>query len=206
MAGLKPRPPHDVSYVGRGFSPGKRNVESMTENDLLLVGRVARPHGIRGQVIVNPESDFAELRFKVGQALLVGPPEGGIEREIAEVRFHQGRPILAFAGVETMEDAERLAGAELWIPQSALAPLPPGTFYRHDLIGCEVRDSADQVVGRVTAVEGTLDRSYLVVDGDVMLPLVDGICREIDMAARRIIVDPPPGLIDIYRGDRASGN
>jgi 16S rRNA processing protein RimM len=167
--------------------------------DLVLVGRVARPHGIRGHVIVNPETDFPDERFKVGRVLLVGPVDGTVEREILEARFHQGRPILALAGVDTMDAAEVLAGADLWVPQATLEPLPQGTYYRHDLIGCEVRDRSDGLVGRVTAVEGTLDRSYLVIDGDVMLPLVDGICLRVDTAARRIVVDPPEGLIELYR-------
>lgn len=168
-------------------------------DDLLLVGRVARTHGIRGQVIVNPDTDFLEDRFRVGQVLLVGPADRPQEREILDVRFHQGRPIVAFAGIETMNDAETLAGAELWLPESALGPLPEGTFYRHDLIGCEVRDTRDDVLGRVTAVEGTRDRSYLVIDGDVMVPLVGDICLQVDVPARRVVVNPPDGLIELYR-------
>jgi 16S rRNA processing protein RimM len=171
----------------------------MDSDDLVLVGRVARPHGIRGQVVLNPETDFAEDRFKVGQVLLVGPAEQPVARAIEEVRFHQGRPILTLEGVGSIDDAERLAGLDVWVRQDSLAPLPEKTYYRHDLIGCEVRDTADALVGRVTAVEGTIDRSYLVIDGDVMLPLVDGICLEVDMAARRIVVQPPEGLIDLYR-------
>jgi 16S rRNA processing protein RimM len=169
------------------------------DTDIVLVGRVARPHGIRGHVIVNPETDFPDERFKVGHVLLVGPADRTVEREILEVRFHLGRPILALAGVESMDAAESLAGVDLWVPQAKLEPLPRGTYYRHDLVGCEVRDRSDGLVGRVTAVEGTLDRSYLVIDGDVMLPLVDGICLQVDTAARRIVVDPPEGLIELYR-------
>jgi 16S rRNA processing protein RimM len=171
----------------------------MSTDELLLVGRIARPHGIRGQVIVNPETDFPEERFTVGRVLLVGPADRTLEREILAVRFHQGRPILTLDGVQTMDEAEALAGADVWLPQATVDPLPPGTYYRHDLIGCEVRDASDGLVGRVTAVEGTLDRSYLVVDGDVMLPLVDGICLAVDLAARRIVVNPPEGLIELYR-------
>jgi 16S rRNA processing protein RimM len=121
------------------------------DDDLLLVGRVARTHGLRGDVIVNPESDFVKDRFRVGQILLVGPADRAEAREIRDIKFHQGRPIVALAGVETMTDAEALAGAELWLPQAALGPLPEGTFYRHDLVGCEVRDTKDALVGRVTA-------------------------------------------------------
>ena len=171
----------------------------MTTDDLLLVGRVARPHGLRGHVIVNPETDFPDERFTVGQVLLAGPPERTREFEIRDVRFHQGRPILGLAGVESVDLAEALAGLDLWLPAAALSPLPEGTFYRHDLVGCEVRGTDGAVIGHVTAVEGTLDRSYLVIDGDVMIPLVGGICEHVDLPARRVVVNPPPGLIELYR-------
>ena len=123
-------------------------------DDLLLVGRVARAHGNRGQVIVNLETDFPEERFKAGEELLVGPAAEA--REITEVRFHQGRPVIALRGIETINDAEALAGAELKVRASTVPSLPAGTFYRHDLVGCEVRETNGNVVGRVTAVEGSL--------------------------------------------------
>jgi 16S rRNA processing protein RimM len=175
------------------------------DGELLLVGRVARPHGLRGHVIVNPESDFVDDRFRVGQILRVGPEDRAEAREIRDLKFHLGRPIIALAGVETLSDAEALAGAELWLPRAALGPLPDGTFYRHDLVGCEVRDTEDGLVGRVTAVEGTLDRSHLVVDGTVMIPLVEHICVAIDMPARRVIVNPPEGLLELYGRTRGAG-
>ncbi len=167
-------------------------------NDLLLVGRVARAHGNRGQVIVNLATDFPEERFKVGTVLLVGPASDA--REITEVRFHQGRPVIALRGVETMNDAEALAGAELNVHASSVPSLPAGTFYRHDLVGCEVRDTNGGVIGRVRAVDGPLERSRLVIDGDngeVLIPLVANICVSIDVAAQRIVVNPPPGLIEL---------
>jgi 16S rRNA processing protein RimM len=164
---------------------------------LLLVGRIARPHGIRGQVVVNPETDFMEERFKAGQVLKIGPPERARDYAILEVRFHQGRPIVRLEGIETMNDAEPLAGADIWLPETAVEPLPDRTFYRHDLIGCAVQDTRGTVLGRVTAVEGTLDRSYLVIERYIMIPLVDGICVAVDLAARRVTVDPPEGLLDL---------
>jgi 16S rRNA processing protein RimM len=167
--------------------------------ELLLVGRVARAHGNRGQVIVNPETDFAEERFRVGRVLLVGPAGRPSPRRISAVRFHQGRPIVALEGVATMNDAEALAGADLWIPASALPPLPAGTFYRHDLVGCEVRHPSGIVIGRVTDVHGPIDRSYLVVEGErgeVLIPLVDHICVKVDPAASVIVIDPPEGLLE----------
>ena len=129
--------------------------------------------------------------------MLVGAAVGAQEYEIQEVRFHQGRPIVRFAGLGTMNDAEALSGHELWLREADLEPLPSGTFYRHDLIGCEVRNKGGEVLGRVTAVEGSLDRSYLVVGEHMMIPLVAGICVAVDVAGRHVTVDPPEGLIDL---------
>ena len=95
--------------------------------ELLLVGIVARAHGNKGQVIVNPETDFPEDRFAAGNVLIVEHAGETTERRIANVRFHQGRPVIAFEGVASMNDAEALAGAELKVPASGLAPLPEQT-------------------------------------------------------------------------------
>lgn len=166
--------------------------------DLLLIGRVARAHGNRGQVIVNPETDFADERFRVGQVVLVGRSGRPVARRITAARFHQGRPVVALEGIETMNDAEALAGADLWMPAAEIPPLPAGTYYRHDLVGCEVRDASDGVIGLVTAVDGPIDRCHLVVAGargEVLIPLVAHICVRVDPAARVIVIDPPEGLL-----------
>ena len=157
-------------------------------------------------MIVNPETDFPVERFAVGNVLVVEHAGTTTERRIASVRFQQGRPIVAFDGVETMNDAEALAGAELKMPASALAPLPERTYYRHDLVGCEVKDTAGHVIGRVTGVEGPLDQSRLVVEsdrGEVLIPMVEGICVTVDPAGKLIVVDPPDGLIEV--NERTSG-
>jgi 16S rRNA processing protein RimM len=169
-------------------------------SELLLVGRVARAHGNKGQVIVNLDTDFPEERFAEGNTLVVEHGGTSTTRRIASVRFHQRRPVIALEGIETMNDAEALAGAELKMPAAALGPLPGGTFYRHDLVGCEVKDRAGRDIGRVTAVEGSMERSRLVVEGakgELQIPLVDGICVEIDPAQKRIVIDPPEGLLDL---------
>ena len=168
--------------------------------DLILVGRVARAHGNKGQVIVNPETDFPGDRFAEGNVLVVDQGGQQVERRIASLRFQQGRPIIALDGVETMNDAEALAGAELKMPAETLAPLPGGTYYRHDLVGCEVRTKDGQVVGRVTGVEGSLERSRLVVartGGELLVPMVETICVEVDPGGKRIVIDPPEGLLEL---------
>ena len=175
-------------------------------NDLILVGRVARAHGNKGQVIVNLDTDFAEDRFKPGEVVLVGPDR--IARTIRTVRFQQGRPVIALDGIETMNDAEALAGMELKVRADSLGALPENTFYHHDLIGCEVCARGGDRIGTVKAVEGTMEMSRLVVDGtagEVLIPLVADICREIDIGARRIVVDPPEGLLELNESAKPPG-
>jgi 16S rRNA processing protein RimM len=169
-------------------------------DDMVLVGRIARAHGNRGQVIVDPATDFPEERFKAGSVLLLRR-DGGTERvEVESVRFHRGRPIIGLAGVDTMNAAEALAGMELRVSVDALQPLPAGSYYHHDLIGCVVETPGGELIGRVKSVEGDGVGSRLVVerpDGDVLIPMVEGICAAVDIAARRIVVVPPEGLLDL---------
>jgi len=165
-----------------------------------LVGRIARAHGIRGQVIVNPETDFPDERFRPGAELFV--ERGGTidALTVTTARFHRDRPVIGIAGVETMNDAEKLAGLELRVPVDRLAALPAGTFYRPDLIGCRVATRGGPQVGLVKDVEGTLTGSRLVVDAagrEVLIPLVAPICTVVDPAAKRIVIDPPEGLIEL---------
>jgi 16S rRNA processing protein RimM len=166
---------------------------------MALVGRIARAHGIRGQVIVNPETDFPDQRFREGAEVFV-QRNGQIEPlTITTARFHKNRPVIGLEGIETMNDAGTLAGLELRVPIDRLAALPADTFYRHDLIGCRVETRDGRKVGIVRDVEGTMTGSRLVVDGiggEVLIPLVAPICTEIDPVARRIVVDPPAGLIE----------
>ena len=167
---------------------------------MATVGRIARAHGIRGQVIVNPETDFPEERFRPGAEIYV-ERNGRVEAlTVTTVRFQQGRPVIGIAGVETMNDAETLAGHELRVPVEQLARLPADTHYRHDLIGCRVETQAGELVGTVKDVEGTLSGSRLVVAaarGEVLVPLVAQICTAVDPAAKRIVINPPEGLLEV---------
>ena len=167
--------------------------------EMALVGRIARPHGVRGQVIVNPETDFPEDRFQVGAELFF-ERAGAVEAlKVTTVRFHRERPVIGIEGIETIDDAATLAGRELRVPVDRLAALPPDTFYRHDLIGCRVETRDARTVGVVTDVEGSMTGSRLVVEGDggeVLIPLVSAICTVVDPAAKRILIDPPDGLIE----------
>lgn len=172
----------------------------MVWDDLVVVGRIARAHGNRGQVIVDAQTDFPDERFKPGSVLLIRKGDTTGSLTVENVRFHRGRPILGLVGVGTMDAAEALAGTELRVRPDALHPLPPGSFYHHDLIGCAVETPQGERIGEVASVEGDAAGSRLVVRGrigEVLIPLVEGICVGVDTAARKVVVEPPEGLLDL---------
>jgi 16S rRNA processing protein RimM len=168
-----------------------------------LVGRIARAHGNRGQVIVDPETDFPEERYKIGSVVYLQRADGGTVEPmtITAVRFQRGRPIIGLAGVETMTDAEALAGRELRITEDALHPLPDGTFYQHDLVGCTVETPDGVAIGTVDRVDGSGAASRLVIQArggaEILIPLTDAIVVGIHLAARKILVRPVEGLLDL---------
>ena len=168
---------------------------------MALVGRIARAHGHRGQVIVNPETDFPEERFQPGAELFI-ERRGTVEAlTLTTARFQNGRPVVGLGGVEAGHGAQALAGLELRVPLETLPALPHGTFYRHDLIGCRVETRTGAPVGIVEDVEGGAGGSRLIVAdaggrGEVQIPLVADICPVIDPVAKRIVIDPPDGLLE----------
>ena len=171
-------------------------------DDAILIGVVARTHGNRGEVVVNPETDFPEERFKPGAQLMARGRDGSQSAlEVATMRMHQGRPVILFAGIGSMNDAELLAGLELRVAEDDgdAERLDEGEYYHRDLIGCAVVTESGESIGEVTAVEGDERATRLVVRStrnEVLIPLADAICS-VDLAAKRITVRPPEGLLEL---------
>jgi len=174
---------------------------------MVSVGRIARPHGNRGRVIVNPDTDFVEERFHAGNALFVRRGDRVDRLSVRDVRFHLHRPIVAFDEVATMTEAEQLASAELRVPAETLERLPAGVFYHHELIGCRVETVEGASVGTVSGVEGDGGVYRLVVEHgptEILVPLVEAICVRIEPAVGVIAIDPPAGLLELNPPSRRS--
>ena len=167
---------------------------------MVLVGRIARPHGVRGQVIVNPETDFVDDRFVSGATMWTRSDRGDEALTIASARVQNGRPVIGFDGFSSIEDAERLAGLELRVPEGELQALGDGMYYQHQLVGCAVETVDGARIGEVSRVDGGAGGSLLAVRGsrgEVLIPFAQHICVGIDVAARRIRIDPPEGLLEL---------
>lgn len=167
---------------------------------MILVGRVVRPHGRRGAVVIAADTDFAEDRFHAGATLKIKRAEAIETLRVAESFPHQGRWVARFEGVETIEAAEALRDAELKIDADAVRALASDTFYVHDLVGCRVETTEGVTIGTVRDVDMNVGTPLLVIDahaGETLVPLAEEICRRVDIAAKTITIAPPDGLIDL---------
>jgi 16S rRNA processing protein RimM len=168
---------------------------------LLTVGQIVRPHGLRGEVIVDVRTDEPESRFVVGTTLITengGPPALTIEA----VRPHQGRLLMVFDGVYDRDLADRLRGVRLCVDSAEVAPPEdPDEFHDHQLVGLSAVTPAGEVVGEVTGVDHAPASDLLVLrrpDGaSALVPFVKAIVPEVDLAAGCVVVDPPAGLFDL---------
>jgi 16S rRNA processing protein RimM len=110
--------------------------------------------------------------------------------------MHGDHLIFKFQGVDTISDAEKLAGAEVSIPFEERATLAGDEIYQSDLIGCEVLDTTGRSLGVVTDFEETGGTPLLHL-GDLLIPFAKSICTNIDLANKKIVINPPPGLLDL---------
>jgi len=163
--------------------------------DWVTVAVLVRPRGIRGEITAASQSSHPERFSQLKTVRLFG---SGAEYQVERVWDHQGVLVFKFAGVDSMNDAELLRGAEVRIPPAERIALDPGEYFQSDLIGCEVRDRrTKRAIGRVTGWEEYGGRSLLQVDGGrILIPFVKAICVDIRPADRVIETLLPEGLED----------
>ena len=167
----------------------------------IVIAHIARPWGRRGEVTADMLTDFPERFDNVSSVTL---RRGATERSADLERhwFHKGRVVLKFAGIDTISDAEPLAGLDVVIPEQELHALPEGEdlYYDFDLVGCSVETAAGERVGDVERVLRTGGGQLLSVrrsGREVLIPFVDEFCVEVDIAAKRVIVELPEGLLEL---------
>jgi 16S rRNA processing protein RimM len=173
--------------------------------DTVVVGRIGRPHGVRGLVTVEVRTDDPDLRFAPGAVLATDPPGRG-PLTVVDRRWHSGTLLLQLSGPDGEVYADReavdaLRNTQLLVPVTDLPELEdPDSFYDHQLVGLAAQLPDGSVVGEVTAVrhEGT---ELLVVrrteGGELLVPFVSAIVPTVDLAGGRLVIDPPEGLLEL---------
>ena len=178
--------------------------------DRLTLARLLRPHGIRGEIAAEILTDFPERLTKLREVWLWDASAETLQKIAVEkcwLSFTRGgQAVFKFAGVERIEDVEKLRGLEVQVPLSERMELPVGSYYISELVGCEVWERTaegndETKLGVVSGVQesGTPVLEVETPDGEVLIPLATEICRKIDVGARRIEVVMPEGLRELNR-------
>ena len=165
-----------------------------------MVGRIGRPHGVRGEVTVEVRTDDPDLRFVTGAVLRTDPADRG-PLTISGRRWHRDVLLLTLEGIESREAAEEVRNTELLVEVADLPSLEdPDDFYDHQLVGLSARLTDGSVLGEVAAVrhEGA---DLLVIrrpdGGELLVPFVTAIVPTVDLDGGFVVVDPPEGLLEL---------
>jgi 16S rRNA processing protein RimM len=162
----------------------------------LVVGRIGRAHGVLGEATIDVQTDDPDLRFKVGSKLTL---DSGQELKIKSSRWHNQILLLGFEGVDDRNQIEALRD-QLISSQVDLSALAPGEYHYQQLIGCQVYLQNNDLVGQVSEVVKLPGQDLLSVDkngSQVLIPMVKQIIISIDVLTKKIVVNPPEGLLDV---------
>ena len=162
----------------------------------VTVGRIGKPHGIRGQVTLEVRTDEPELRFAPGTTL---HRENGSDLIVSEFHWHSSRVLLKLVGVDSRSAAEELRDSIITVERAeSEVPEEDDEYYDTNLMGCAVRSVPGELIGTVTDVLHLPSQEVLVVTqgtAEYLIPFVHSIVPEIDIAGKCITVDPPEGLL-----------
>jgi 16S rRNA processing protein RimM len=172
----------------------------VASDEILAIGRIGRPRGVRGEAFVEPWTDDPDERFAVGAVLQTEPVEAGPLTVVA-MSTASGKLVVHFAGVDDRGGAEALRGVRLLIAAGKRPVLEdPDDFYDTDLVGLAARTVGGADIGTVREVLHAGGADYLVLDVDgrqQLIPFVRAIVPTVDLADGRVLIDPPDGLFEL---------
>ena len=167
----------------------------------MAIGEIARVHGLRGEVRVTPLTDHPERFERVTECVLWDAARDEREtRRITTARRHGDALLVTFAGCQSPEDARGLVGRLIALPRAEALPPPPGSFYPWQLEGARVTTEDGRVVGHVRGIEHAGAQDLWVVAGEGrehLIPAVPDIVLDVDVAAGRVVIRPPEGLLEL---------
>jgi 16S rRNA processing protein RimM len=175
-----------------------------THEDLVIVGRVRRPHGVRGEVLIDVLTDEPDAVYASGRRVFGGDIDGPVEDDAPTLTVVETRPfkdglLVRFDEIAGRTEAELWNGRLLLVPEGELSPLEEGEVYQHELKGMTVELSSGEVVGTVADVFEVPQGLLLDVArerGTVLVPFSDAIVLDVDRHRRVVRIDPPAGLLE----------
>ncbi len=170
--------------------------EESAEPRFLVIGQVIKPHGLRGEVVVDSHTDIPE-RFNWLETVYVGR-SNPIEVVVEGVRYHKSRVLLKLAGYDSRKNAEILRSKWLLIPEDEAIPLEDGEYYLHQIIGVKVFSEDGTHLGQVADLLETKANNVFIIEGplgELLLPDIEDVVKEVDLEKGRMVVHLLDGLI-----------
>jgi 16S rRNA processing protein RimM len=170
-------------------------------DDLVVIGEVTRAHGLRGELRVVPQTDHPERFERIRECILWDPTRDvRTVRRVRGVRRQGDVVLLSLAGCDSPEAAAALGGQLVALPRADALPPPPGHVYPWQLVGCQVTTEEGRAVGELSGIEPAPGHDLWVVRGperEHLIPAVPEIVIEVDVDARRVVIRPPEGLLEL---------
>ena len=169
------------------------------DEEFVTVGRLGRPRGLNGEILVTPLTDFPE-RFENIEEIFVSSKNNWEKKKVVSSKFISGRPVLLFENINSPEQASRLTNRYLAIPKNMVRQLPEGSNYIYDLIGCQVIDEkTGETIGKITEVELFPANDVYIIetyDGKIKsLPVIERYVKNVNASSKKVYVDPS-GMIE----------
>lgn len=166
----------------------------------LIVGKITKPHGIKGELVIFPLSD-SKQRFLKGKRLSL---DTGKSLTLENIRHYKNSLVIKFKDISSRQEAEKLRNKYLEIPLSEAETLPEGSYWHHEIIGLDVFTKDGENLGRIEEILTTGAHDVYVVKSrsgpkgkkEILIPAVKEIIKEVKLGEKRIIINPIPGLIE----------
>ena len=175
-------------------------MEQTGSDDLVVIARAVRTHGLKGEVVAELLTDFPERFEGIDELVLVAPSGERKPGQIEDYWFQKDRVVLKLAGYDHVDRAKELIGYDFAVHEADRVPLDEDEFYDWELEGCTVK-VGDKEIGQIRSVLKTGGAEILVVNGDsgkeYLIPLAASIVVEVDEVGKTVVVDPPEGLLDL---------
>ena len=168
-------------------------------DELVAIAKIIKPRGLRGEVVADILTDFRDRFDGLESVIAIATDGTRADLRIENFLFQKDRIILKFEGIDIVENADDLRGLEICVPESDAVELEEEEFFEWQLEGCEVETVEGEAIGTVRELMRTGGTELLVVEKggrDYLIPFAEAICTEVDVEKKRIVVDPPEGLLD----------
>jgi len=166
---------------------------------LITIGKVLKPFGVKGEMKIEPMTDFPERFRGLSRVHLVSPSGREMDCEVKSIRYSGKTPLMLFAGYDSPEKAKALNGWLLKIPEEEAVPLPEGTYYWFELIGMEVFTEGGEKLGTLVDIFETGSNDvYVIRQGvnEVYIPATQEVVKQVDRAAKRMVIHLLDGLME----------